>query len=72
MRTLFTASLAVLGMLAYATPVLAEPEVSVTLDASPTEARVGERIRLEVRVRVRGGSIDDLQLNDLKKYPELE
>lgn len=72
MRALFTTSLAVLGMLACATPVLAEPEVSVTLDASPTEARVGEMIRLEVRVRVRGGSIDDLQLNDLKKYPELE
>jgi len=50
----------------------AQPEVSVTLDASPPEARVGEMVRLEVRVRVKGGSIEDLQLEDLQKYPELE
>ena len=50
----------------------AAPEVTVTLDATPSEARVGEPIRLEVRVRARGGSIEDLQLSDLKKHLELE
>jgi hypothetical protein len=50
----------------------AEPEVTVTLDATPSEASVGETIRLEVRVRARGGSIQGLDLSDLKKYPELE
>jgi len=50
----------------------AEPEVIVTLDASPLEARVGEMVRLEVRVRVKGGSIEQLLLEDLQKYPELE
>ena len=50
----------------------AQPEVSVTLSASPTEARVGEMIRLEVRVQTQGGSIEGLQLEDLRKYPELE
>jgi len=50
----------------------AEPEVTVTLDAAPSEARVGETIRLEVRVHARGGRIEDLQLSDLQKYPELD
>ncbi|MGB8224150.1 MAG: BatD family protein [Polyangiales bacterium] len=50
----------------------AEPEVTVTLDASPTEAKVGETIQLQVRVQARGGHIQDLELSDLKKYPELE
>ena len=50
----------------------AEPEVTVTLDAMPTTGRVGDSIRLEVRVQARGGRIQDLQLSDLKKYPELE
>lgn len=66
-------ALAVLAIAASApTRAAAEPEVNVTLDASPNQARVGELIRLEVRVRVRGGSIDGLQLADLRKYPELE
>ncbi len=50
----------------------AEPEVTVTLNATPSEARVGDSIRLEVRVRARGGTIQDLQLSDLKKHLELE
>ena len=50
----------------------AQPEVSVTLSASPSEARVGEMIRLEARVQTQGGSIEGLQLEDLRKYPELE
>ncbi|MGB5365623.1 MAG: BatD family protein [Polyangiales bacterium] len=50
----------------------AEPEVSVTLNATPSEARVGDSIRLEVRVRARGGNIQDLELSDLKKHLELE
>ncbi len=58
--------------LGWPAPGFAEPEVVVTLDASPLEARVGEMVRLEVRVRVKGGSIEQLGLEDLKKYPELE
>jgi hypothetical protein len=58
--------------LGWAAPAWAEPEVSVTLEASPTEARVGELMRLEVRVSAKGGSIDQLELEDLHKYPELE
>jgi len=50
----------------------AEPEVTVTLQAAPTEVTVGEPTRLEVRVRARGGSIQNLELSDLKKYPELD
>lgn len=50
----------------------AQPEVNVSLDASPREARVGDMIRLEVRVQTRGGSIEGLELEDLQKYPELE
>lgn len=55
-----------------AAKAFAQPEVRVSLDASPTEARVGDMIRLEVRVQTRGGSIDGLELEDLRKYPELE
>ena len=50
----------------------AQPEVNVSLVASPTQARVGDMIRLEVRVQTRGGSIEGLELEDLRKYPELE
>ena len=50
----------------------AEPEVTVTLNATPSEARVGDSIRLEVRVRARGGDIEGLQLSDLKKHLDLE
>ncbi len=50
----------------------AEPEVTVTLSATPNEAQVGDPVRLEVRVRARGGNIEDLRLNDLKKHLELE
>ncbi len=50
----------------------AEPEVTVTLNATPNEGQVGDPVRLEVRVRARGGSIEDLQLRDLKKHLELE
>jgi len=68
------AALMMIAAMAFGWPArgLAEPEVDVTLDASPTEARVGEMMRLEVRVRVKGGSIEQLQLEDLQKYPELE
>lgn len=50
----------------------AAPEVTVTLNATPSEARVGDPIRLEVRVRARGGNIEDLQLSDLKKHLALD
>jgi hypothetical protein len=70
-RQLFIVGLLAIAALAPARAT-AEPEVSVTLEASPSEVRVGELIRLEVRVRARGGSIDGLQLADLRKYPELE
>jgi len=50
----------------------AEPEVTVTLSATPSEAQVGNPVRLEVRVRARGGSIEDLRLDDLKKHLALE
>ena len=65
----FVVALASLG----ARPVAAaEPEVSVTLAASPTQARVGDMIRLEVKVTTRGGSIEDLRLEDLRTHPQLE
>lgn len=72
MRRPLQLAAAVTALLLNAMPAFAQPEVSVTLDASPTQARVGDTIRLEARVRVRGGSIDSLQVPDLKKYPELE
>ena len=49
----------------------AEPEVSVTLSAAPANASVGDSIRLEVKVTTKGGDIEDLRLDDLRKYPEL-
>lgn len=58
--------------LPWATAVTAQPEVTVTLRASPGEISVGETTRLEMRVQARGGDIQDLELEDLKKYPELE
>jgi len=60
------------GALFWAATASAQPEVTVTLDATPTEARVGEMIQLEVRVRVRGGRVQSLELGDLRKYPELQ
>lgn len=67
----------VLGLLCFAAaavgwvaPATAQPEV--TLTASRQELRVGETVRIEVRVQTRGGSIEDLRLDDLQKYPELE
>ncbi len=58
--------------LGWAAAASAQPEVTVTLDATPREARVGEMIQLEVRVRARGGRIQGLELGDLRTYPELE
>ena len=55
-----------------ALPALAQPEVTVTLSATPRQVQVGDALRLEVRVRARGGSIENLELEDLQKYPELE
>lgn len=67
----------VLGLLCFAAaavgwaaPATAQPDV--TLTASRQELRVGETVRIEVRVQTRGGSIEDLRLDDLQKYPELE
>ncbi len=70
MRPLFLAI--VICALPWASPARAEPEVSVTLKASPTEVSVGDTLQLEVRVRTRGGGIEGLDLGDLKKYPELD
>ena len=69
---LLSLALVMLACLAWAATTTAEPEVTVTLDATPSEVRVGETMQLEVRVRSRGGSIEDLKLDDLQKYPELE
>jgi hypothetical protein len=69
---LFTFVLLATAALHWTATASAEPEVTVTLDAMPAEARVGETIRLEVRVRARGGRIQNLELRDLEKYPELE
>ena len=58
--------------LPWAATASAAPEVTVTLDVAPAEVRVGDTARLEVRVQARGGSIENLELDDLSKYPELE
>lgn len=72
MTRLLALAFLVLAALTWDATAVAQPEVTVTLDASPVEAKVGEPIRLEVRVHARGGRIQDLELSDLKKYPELE
>jgi len=50
----------------------ANAQVEVTLDALPTRLRVGETFQLQVKASVKGGSLEDLTLEDLRKYPELE
>ena len=72
MRRLLTLACVAVGILPWAAGAQAEPEIEVTLDAAPTEVRVGDSIRLEVRVRARGARIEDLELGDLQKYPQLE
>jgi hypothetical protein len=69
---LFTLAFLAMAALPWAATAAAEPEVTVTLDVAPAEIRVGDTARLEVRVRARGGRIENLELSDLKKYPELE
>jgi hypothetical protein len=64
--------LVLLASLAPRPALAADPEVTVTLTAVPTNARVGDMVRLEAKVTTRGGSIEDLQLEDLRKYPELD
>ena len=61
-----------LAALPWGATAAAEPEVTVTLGATPTEVRVGEATRLQVHVQARGGSIESLDLSDLQKYPELD
>lgn len=72
MIRLLTLAFFVMAALPWAATAAAEPEVTVTLGAVPAEVRIGEATRLEVRVHARGGSIQNLELSDLKKYPELE
>ncbi len=67
-----TLLLIAIAVLPFGATARAEPEVTVSLSAMPTEARVGDSIRLEVRVRARGGNIEDLQLSDLNKHVELD
>jgi len=69
---LLTLAFFVMAALPWAATAAAEPEVTVTLGAVPAEVRIGEATRLEVRVHARGGSIQNLELSDLEKYPELE
>ena len=70
---LLTLAFVAIAALPWAATAAAAPEVAVTLGATPTEVRVGETMRLEVHVRVRGGGrIQNLELSDLEKYPELE
>lgn len=72
MNRVLTIALLAAAALPWAGTVDAQPEVSVTLDASPREINIGGTTRLEVRVQARGGDIENLELEDLKKYPELE
>ncbi|MBW2627223.1 MAG: protein BatD [Deltaproteobacteria bacterium] len=72
MIRLLTLAFFVMAALPWAATAAAEPEVTVTLGAVPAEVRIGEATRLEVRVHARGGSIQNLELSDLEKYPELE
>jgi hypothetical protein len=58
--------------LPWAATARGEAEVTVSLEATPTEAHVGDMIQLEVRVRARGGRIQGLELHDLRSYPQLE
>ncbi|MFZ1866700.1 MAG: BatD family protein [Polyangiales bacterium] len=67
-----TLALISMSALPWAATARGQPEVTVSLDATPSEARVGEMVQLEVRVRARGGRIQGLDLDDLQKYPELE
>jgi hypothetical protein len=69
---LLTFALLAIAALPWGFTADAQAEVTVTLDAMPSEASVGDSIRLEVRVRARGGRIQDLELEDLQKYPELD
>jgi hypothetical protein len=69
---LLTLAFLTMATLPWAATAAAEPVVTVTLGATPAEVRVGEATRLEFRVHARGGSIQNLDLGDLKKYPELE
>jgi hypothetical protein len=69
---LLTLALISMSALPWAASVRAQPDVTVSLDATPSEARVGEMVQLEVRVRARGGRIQGLELEDLRKYPELD
>lgn len=71
MRPLLLAVM-IICALPWASHARAEPEVTVTLQASPAEVAVGDTLQLEVRVRVRGGGIESLRLADLKRYPELD
>jgi len=61
-----------MAALTWAVTAGAEPDVTVTVDATPGEVSVGDTVQLQVRVRARGGRIQGLELSDLKKYPELE
>jgi hypothetical protein len=61
-----------IAILAHAPRATANAQVEVTLNANPRELQVGQTFRLEVRATVKGGSLEALTLEDLKKYPELE
>jgi hypothetical protein len=69
---LFTLALAASIALLWVATAAAQPEVTVTLEAAPLEARVGEMIRLELRARASGARIQGLELSDLQNHPELE
>jgi hypothetical protein len=69
---LLTLALLAMAALPWAATAAAEPEVTVTLAVAPAEVTVGDTARLEVRVQARGGSIENLEFDDLRKYPELE
>jgi len=69
---LFAIAFALFLQLGWTGSAWAEPEVTVTLDATPSQVSFGGTVQLEVRVHARGGRIQDLKLDDLDKYPELE
>ncbi len=49
-------------------PALAQPSVTVSMSANPTNVRRNQALELQVRAQVSGGSLDDLKLPDLGDF----
>ncbi|MGB5813350.1 MAG: BatD family protein [Polyangiales bacterium] len=70
-RTGLWICLAGVALMAPPPTAAADASVEVTLRAVPQRVEVGETFSLEVRASVKGGGLESLNLEDLKKYPEL-